>query len=199
MPAPLACALALYGVMLVLPLSDLILSCLVCFCRVVSLKQPPWQAAAAGVEKQQADAFSSAVRGGAFNVSVRELLSYYVHLVRLCSALQAVSGWAQLMIQSWAALLLTAFSSAVCMDSHCPRALACHPPGANCCNPETTASEATHSGSGHGSHALCLSAGHALSIARTLVSCDSYPFALSICPSGHAHTGIVAMHCWNSS
>ena len=41
-----------------------------------------WQAAAVGADKQQTDAFSSAVRGGAFNVAVRELLSYYVHLVR---------------------------------------------------------------------------------------------------------------------
>ena len=55
--------------------------------------QSGWQAAAVGANKQQTDAFASAVRGGAFNVAVRELLSYYVHLVRPHRARPSSCGW----------------------------------------------------------------------------------------------------------
>ena len=47
-------------------------------------------AAAAGLDKAQADSLSAASRGGAFQVAVRELLSYYVHLVRCCGCLHGL-------------------------------------------------------------------------------------------------------------
>ena len=42
-------------------------------------------AAAAGADKQRTEALGTAARGGAFQVAVRELLSYYVHLVSFVS------------------------------------------------------------------------------------------------------------------